>query len=206
MVFHQRIMSSLKIEKVEAHGLYRCTASNKVGQDSRVIFFYVTRKTCTALRFPAASPSLLLLLRLLLLRVAGGLEVSVSPSGEPLEEDRVVLRCKADRLLYDSLAWFRVANVSEAEQVSSVQPCRSLALQETPLAQNLRSNLEGTNVTLELPMPNASRKDEGLYACQVKNVKTQETTCLLRRLSLKSERNLSYISMDKREKWDFYCS
>lgn len=126
--------------------------------------------------------------------------MSVSPSGEPLEEDRVVLRCKADRLLYDSLAWFRVANVSEAEQVSSVQPCRSLALQETPLAQSLRSNLEGTNVTLELPMPNASRKDEGLYACQVKNVKTQETTCLLRRLSLQSKRSLS---MDKREKVGF---
>lgn len=136
--------------------------------------------------------SLVLLLRLL--RVVGGLEVSVSPSGEPLEEDQVVLRCKADSLLYDSLAWFRVANVSEAEQVSSAQPCRSLALQETPLSQSLQSNLEGTNMTLELPMPNASRKDEGLYACRVKNIKTQERTCLLRRLSLKSKRNLSSVS------------
>lgn len=118
----------------------------------------------------------------------------MSPSGEPLEEDQVVLRCKADRLLYTSLAWFRVTNVSEVEQASSVQPCRSLALQETPLSQSLRSNQEGTNVTLELPMPNVSRKDEGLYACQVKSIKTQEGTCLLRRLSLKSKSNLSYFS------------
>uniref|UniRef100_H3BW97 receptor protein-tyrosine kinase n=1 Tax=Tetraodon nigroviridis TaxID=99883 RepID=H3BW97_TETNG len=154
----EKSRAPLKIQKAEAHALYRCTASNKVGMDSRIIIFHVTR----------------------------GLEVSVSPSGEPLEEDQVVLRCKADRLLYGSLAWFRVANVSKAEQVSSVQPCRSLALQETPQSKNVRSNLEGTNVTLELLMPNATRRDEGLYACQVKNINTQEGTCLLRRLSLKS--------------------
>lgn len=116
--------------------------------------------------------------------------MSVSPSGEPLEEDHVVLRCKTDKLLYNDLAWFCVANVTEAEQLSSVQPCRSLALQETPLKQRLNSEPESTNVTLELLMPNASRKDEGLYACQVKNIKTQERTCLLRRLSLKSKKNL----------------
>lgn len=115
----------------------------------------------------------------------------MSPPGEPLEEDHVVLRCKADKLIYGDLAWFRVANSSEP--ASSVQPCRSLALLGTPLSQSLQSNMEGTNVTLELPMPNASRKDEGLYACQVKNIKTQEKTCLLRRLSLKSKRNLNLV-------------
>lgn len=192
-VFLQKITSSLKIQKAEAHALYRCTASNKVGIDSRVILFHVTRKACTTLLlFPEIHRSISSWFLLLpFLRVLGGLEVSVSPSGEPLEEDQVALRCKADRLLYGSLAWFRVANVSEAEQVSSVQPCRSLALQETPQPKNIQSNLEGTNVTLELLMPNASRRDEGLYACQVKNIKTQERTCLLRRLSLKSKRNLS---------------
>lgn len=108
----------------------------------------------------------------------------------------MVLRCKADKLIYEDLAWFRVANVTEAEQLSSVQPCRSLVLQETPLSQRLHSNPESANVTLELPMPNASREDEGLYACQVKNIKTQEKTCLLRRLSLKSKKNLSCYLMD----------
>uniref|UniRef100_A0AAQ5YFY5 receptor protein-tyrosine kinase n=1 Tax=Amphiprion ocellaris TaxID=80972 RepID=A0AAQ5YFY5_AMPOC len=152
-----KIMSSLKIQKAQAHSLYRCMAANKVGVDSRIIFFHVTR----------------------------GLEVSMSPSNEPLEEDHVVLRCKADRLIYGNLAWFRVTNVSESEQVASVQPCRSLTLQRRPMPQAVMSTLQGTNVTLELSLPNASRQDEGLYACQVVNIKTKEKTCLLRRVSLK---------------------
>ncbi|XP_032381840.1 vascular endothelial growth factor receptor 2 isoform X2 [Etheostoma spectabile] len=149
----KKIASSLKIRKAEAHALYRCMAANKVGEDSRVIFFHVTR----------------------------GLEVSVSPSSEPLEEDRVVLRCKADRLIYGNLAWFRVTNISESDHFAPVQPCRSLALSRVE-----QSSLQGTNVALELSLANASRQDEGLYACQVENIKTQERTCLLRRLSLKS--------------------
>ncbi|XP_078115837.1 vascular endothelial growth factor receptor 2 isoform X2 [Sander vitreus] len=148
-----KIASSLKIQKAEAHALYRCMAANKVGEDSHVIFFHVTR----------------------------GLEVSVSPSTEPLEEDHVVLRCKADRLIYGNLAWFRVTNISESEHFAPVQPCRSLALSRV-----VQSSLQGANVALELSLANASRQDEGLYACQVENIKTQERTCLLRRLSLKS--------------------
>ncbi|KAG7243784.1 hypothetical protein INR49_008416 [Caranx melampygus] len=153
----KKIMSSLKIQKAEAHALYRCKAANKVGVDSRIIFFHVTR----------------------------GLEVSVSPSNEPIEEEHVVLRCKADRLIYGNLAWYRLTNASESEQVASVQPCRSLPLQQRPLSQAVLSSLHGTNVTLELLLPNASRRDEGLYACQVENIKTRERTCLLRRLSLR---------------------
>uniref|UniRef100_A0AAQ5ZMY5 receptor protein-tyrosine kinase n=1 Tax=Amphiprion ocellaris TaxID=80972 RepID=A0AAQ5ZMY5_AMPOC len=153
------ITKRYNIQKAQAHSLYRCMAANKVGVDSRIIFFHVTRKR--------------------------GLEVSMSPSNEPLEEDHVVLRCKADRLIYGNLAWFRVTNVSESEQVASVQPCRSLTLQRRPMPQAVMSTLQGTNVTLELSLPNASRQDEGLYACQVVNIKTKEKTCLLRRVSLK---------------------
>ncbi|KAM9848527.1 vascular endothelial growth factor receptor 2 [Aulostomus maculatus] len=153
----RKIMSSLRIQKAEAHALYRCMAHNKVGEDTRIIFFHVTR----------------------------GLEVSVSPSSEPIEEDQVVLRCKADRLMYGNLAWYRVTNISESEPLASVQPCRSMSLQQRPLSQAVRSSLRGTNVTLELLLPNASRQDEGLYACQVENIKTGEKTCLLRHLFLR---------------------
>ncbi|KAM3620560.1 uncharacterized protein V6R79_025347 [Siganus canaliculatus] len=153
----KKIVSSLKIQKAESHALYRCMAYNKVGEDSRIIIFHVTR----------------------------GLEVTMSPSDEPLEEDHVVLRCKADRLIYGNLAWFLVANVSEREPLASVQPCRSLVLRR-PLWRGVTSSVQGTNVTLELPLPNASHQDEGLYACQVENIGTKEKTCLLRRLSLKS--------------------
>ncbi|XP_034387508.1 vascular endothelial growth factor receptor 2 isoform X2 [Cyclopterus lumpus] len=161
----KKTASSLKIQKAEVHALYRCTAANKVGEDSRVIFFHVTR----------------------------GLEVSVSPPGGPLEEDHVVLRCKADKLLYSNLTWFGVTNVSESEQIAPVQPCRPWwnvtalgdNLERSPPSRVVLSSLQSTNVTLELSLPDASPRDEGLYACQVENIKTREKTCLMRRLSLK---------------------
>lgn len=114
--------------------------------------------------------------------------MSLSPSSEPLVEDHVVLRCKADRFMYSNPTWFRVSNVSEREQTASAQPCRSLALQPMALPHGGPSNLEGTYVILELPLHNVSRQDEGLYACKVENIKTRDSTCLLRRLSLKSEK------------------
>uniref|UniRef100_A0A669E8Z1 receptor protein-tyrosine kinase n=1 Tax=Oreochromis niloticus TaxID=8128 RepID=A0A669E8Z1_ORENI len=150
----QKITSSLKIQKAEAHALYRCTAANKVGKDSRVIFFHVTR----------------------------GLEVTMSPSNRPLEEDHVILRCKADSLIYGNLTWFRVTNVSKSEQGTLAQPCRSLTLQPTPLSHAVLTPQPVTNVTLELSLRNASHQDEGLYACQVVNIITGEKTCLLHNL------------------------
>uniref|UniRef100_A0A669DTY5 receptor protein-tyrosine kinase n=1 Tax=Oreochromis niloticus TaxID=8128 RepID=A0A669DTY5_ORENI len=153
----QKITSSLKIQKAEAHALYRCTAANKVGKDSRVIFFHVTR----------------------------GLEVTMSPSNRPLEEDHVILRCKADSLIYGNLTWFRVTNVSKSEQGTLAQPCRSLTLQPTPLSHAVLTPQPVTNVTLELSLRNASHQDEGLYACQVVNIITGEKTCLLHSVSLR---------------------
>uniref|UniRef100_A0A669B0L9 receptor protein-tyrosine kinase n=1 Tax=Oreochromis niloticus TaxID=8128 RepID=A0A669B0L9_ORENI len=150
----KKITSSLKIQKAEAHALYRCTAANKVGKDSRVIFFHVTR----------------------------GLEVTMSPSNRPLEEDHVILRCKADSLIYGNLTWFRVTNVSKSEQGTLAQPCRSLTLQPTPLSHAVLTPQPVTNVTLELSLRNASHQDEGLYACQVVNIITGEKTCLLHNL------------------------
>ncbi|XP_054458768.1 vascular endothelial growth factor receptor 2 isoform X2 [Anoplopoma fimbria] len=161
----KKIASSLKFQKAEAQALYRCTAANKVGEDSRIIFFHVTR----------------------------GLELSVSPSSEPLEEDHVVLHCKADKLIYGNLTWFSVNNISESEQITSVQPCRPWwnvtvlknNFERSPPSRVALSSLQGNNVTLELSLPDASPQDEGLYACQVENIKTRDKTCLLRRLSLK---------------------
>ncbi|MEQ2266666.1 hypothetical protein XENORESO_014659 [Xenotaenia resolanae] len=150
----KKFISALKIQKAETHALYRCKTANKVGKDSRNIFFHVTRD----------------------------LEVSMSPSNKPMEQDDVILRCKADNVLYDKLAWFRVANLSKSEHVESTLPCRLLTLQ--PLPQAVMSSLQG-NITLELRLHNASRQDEGLYACQVKNTKTAKSTCILRHLSLR---------------------
>ncbi|XP_021455084.1 vascular endothelial growth factor receptor 2 isoform X1 [Oncorhynchus mykiss] len=153
-----KTVSSLKIQKAKVHALYKCLTSNKAGQDSRIIVFHVTR----------------------------GLELSVSPSREPIEQDQVVLRCKADRLIYGNLAWFRVENEFDTEQVPAVQSCRGLSLSQQPLSQAVLSGLQGTNVTLELPLTNVSQRDQGVYACQVENIKTGERTCLLRHLTLRA--------------------
>lgn len=117
--------------------------------------------------------------------------MSVSPSNEPLEEDDVVLQCKADRLIYTNLSWYHLTNISDAEQLPSVQPCCSLPLPKRPLSQAVLSGLQGTNVTLELLLPNASRQDEGLYVCQVENIKTGERTCLLKHLTLKGKTTIT---------------
>uniref|UniRef100_A0A8C8GXS7 receptor protein-tyrosine kinase n=1 Tax=Oncorhynchus tshawytscha TaxID=74940 RepID=A0A8C8GXS7_ONCTS len=168
LLFHSdtdHTVSSLKIQKAKVHALYKCLTFNKVGQDSRIIVFHVTR----------------------------GLELSVSPSREPIEQDQVVLRCKADRLIYGNLAWFRVENEFDTEQVPAVQSCRGLSLSQQPLSQAVLSGLQGTNVTLELPLTNVSRRDQGVYACQVENIKTGERTCLLRHLTLRGT-NLVNVS------------
>ncbi|CAL8256237.1 unnamed protein product [Merluccius merluccius] len=154
----KKIGSSLKISRAEVHALYRCLATNKIGQDSRIIFFHVTR----------------------------GLELSVSPSSEPIEEEPVVLRCKADRLLYRNLTWFRPAGTFDVERNPSVQPCHSLSLPRQPLPGATLSGLQGAKLTLELPLASVSRRDEGMYACQVENIQTREKTCLLRALTLRA--------------------
>ncbi|XP_035270609.1 vascular endothelial growth factor receptor 2 isoform X1 [Anguilla anguilla] len=159
--FHKQTVSSLKIQKAQVHALYRCIASNKAGRDERVIFFHVTR----------------------------GFELSLWPSAEPQEQADVVLQCKADKLIYTNLRWFRLGG-GEWDWSSApflpVQPCRGLALPPQPLPQALLSGLQGTNVTLDLPLSNLSLRDQGLYVCQVENIKTRESTCLLHRLALRA--------------------
>ncbi|MEQ2197044.1 hypothetical protein XENOCAPTIV_021700 [Xenoophorus captivus] len=131
----------------------------------------------------------------------------MSPSNKPMEQDDVILRCKADNVLYDKLVWFRVANLSKSEHAESTLPCRLLTLQ--PLPQAVMSSLQG-NITLELKLHNASRQDEGLYACQVKNTKTAKSTCILRHLSLRgvilNRNNLTIQRVKKEDSGLYTCT
>ncbi|KAJ8277103.1 hypothetical protein GJAV_G00071510 [Gymnothorax javanicus] len=156
-----KTVSSLKIQKAQVHALYRCVASNKVGRDERVIFFHVTR----------------------------GLALSLWPSAHPLEQGSVVLQCNADKLIYSNLRWFWLGADQWAwgpGHFLPVQPCRGLALPANPLPQAVLTNQGGPNITLDLPLSNLTRADQGLYVCQVENLQTRERTCLLHRLELQA--------------------
>ncbi|KAL6486117.1 hypothetical protein MHYP_G00055090 [Metynnis hypsauchen] len=153
-----KTISTLKIQKAVAHALYRCVASNKVGVEDRVIVFQVTRF----------------------------LNLSVFPSNNPIEQEDVLLRCVVDRMLYSNLNWYRVLNVSNPDNLPATVPCGTLVL--APLTQPNATimGLKGNNVTLDLSLPRASRKDEGLYACRVENADSSEKTCLLHYLRLRA--------------------
>ncbi|XP_018588674.2 vascular endothelial growth factor receptor 2 isoform X1 [Scleropages formosus] len=158
-ITNKQTISLLKIQKATVHALYRCVASNKVGRDERIIFFHVTR----------------------------GLELDILPSKEPIEQDSVVLKCKVDQLLYGNLRWFWLGyNMSHVDDYPPVQSCRSLALPAEPLPQATLSGPRGTNISLVLSIANVSRQDQGLYVCQVENMKTKEKTCLVNQLILRA--------------------
>ncbi|XP_052441858.1 vascular endothelial growth factor receptor 2 isoform X1 [Carassius gibelio] len=153
-----KTISTLKIQKAVDHALYRCIASNKMGIEERVIVFQVARF----------------------------LNLSVLPSSNPIEGEDVVMRCVADRLLYSNLHWYRVTNIANPDASPAAVPCDTLTLSPLHRTSVTISGLQGTNATLELPIPNATLMDQGLYACQVENVGNSERTCLLHNLRLRA--------------------
>uniref|UniRef100_A0A673N708 receptor protein-tyrosine kinase n=1 Tax=Sinocyclocheilus rhinocerous TaxID=307959 RepID=A0A673N708_9TELE len=156
---------TLKIQKAVDHALYRCIASNKMGIEERVIVFQVARECF--------------------------LNLSVLPSSNPIEGEDVVMRCVADRLLYSNLRWYRVTNIANPDASPAAVLCDTRTLSPLHQTNITISGLQGTNATLDLPIPNATLMDQGLYACQVENVGTSERTCLLHNLRL---RGYLYVS------------
>lgn len=115
----------------------------------------------------------------------GFLSLSVFPSSSPIEEENVLLRCVVDHMLYSSLKWYRVLNVSNPDKLPSAVPCASISLAPLTRPNATIATLEGTNFTLDLSLPRASWQDQGLYACRVENADSSERTCLLHNLHLK---------------------
>uniref|UniRef100_A0AAR2IKJ4 receptor protein-tyrosine kinase n=1 Tax=Pygocentrus nattereri TaxID=42514 RepID=A0AAR2IKJ4_PYGNA len=107
----------------------------------------------------------------------------VFPSNNPIEQEDVLLRCVVDRMLYSNLNWYRVLNVSNPYSLPATVPCGTLVL--APLTQPNATimGLKGNNVTLDLSLPRASRKDEGLYACRVENADTLEAPWIVSNLT-----------------------
>lgn len=115
--------------------------------------------------------------------LTGFLNLSVLPSSSPIEGEDVVMRCVADRLLYSNLQWYRVTNVTKPD--APQEACDNLTLSPLHQPYITISGMQGSNVTLDLPIPNATLMDQGMYACQVEIVGTNERTCLLHNLRLR---------------------
>uniref|UniRef100_A0A8C1ZFX6 receptor protein-tyrosine kinase n=1 Tax=Cyprinus carpio TaxID=7962 RepID=A0A8C1ZFX6_CYPCA len=103
----------------------------------------------------------------------------------PIEGEDVIMRCVADRLLYSNMHWYRVTSAANPDASPAAVPCDTLTLSPLHQTNVTISGLQGTNATLDLPIPNATLMDQGLYACQVENVGTSERTCLLHNLRLR---------------------
>uniref|UniRef100_A0A8C1X9X3 receptor protein-tyrosine kinase n=1 Tax=Cyprinus carpio TaxID=7962 RepID=A0A8C1X9X3_CYPCA len=104
----------------------------------------------------------------------------------PIEGEDVIMRCVADRLLYSNMHWYRVTSAANPDASPAAVPCDTLTLSPLHQTNVTISGLQGTNATLDLPIPNATLMDQGLYACQVENVGTSERTCLLHNLRLRA--------------------
>lgn len=122
---------------------------------------------------------------ILFFSLTGFLSLSVLPSNVPIEGEDVVMRCIADRLLYANLRWYRVISVANPDALQAAVSCDTLTLSPLPQHNVTISGLQGSNTTLDLPIPNATMMDQGLYACQVENVGISERTCLLHNLRLR---------------------
>uniref|UniRef100_A0A673M5W0 receptor protein-tyrosine kinase n=1 Tax=Sinocyclocheilus rhinocerous TaxID=307959 RepID=A0A673M5W0_9TELE len=110
----------------------------------------------------------------------------ILPSSSPIEGEDVVMRCVADRLLYSNMRWYRVTSAANPDASPAAVPCDTVTLSPLHQTNVTISGLQGTNATLDLPIPNATLMDQGLYACQVENVGTSERTCLLHNLRLRA--------------------
>uniref|UniRef100_A0A673M167 receptor protein-tyrosine kinase n=1 Tax=Sinocyclocheilus rhinocerous TaxID=307959 RepID=A0A673M167_9TELE len=85
----------------------------------------------------------------------------------PLYKD-VVMRCVADRLLYSNMRWYRVTSAANPDASPAAVPCDTVTLSPLHQTNVTISGLQGTNATLDLPIPNATLMDQGLYACQTR--------------------------------------
>ncbi|XP_030047255.1 vascular endothelial growth factor receptor 2 [Microcaecilia unicolor] len=154
----RKTVSSLVIQTANVSAVYRCLATNKAGEDERVISFPVTR----------------------------GLEINVQPSSKPTERDHVSLQCVADSFTFEDIMWFKLSPGSSQKHQESLQMpvCKNLS---TLLKMNTApAIIMSENMTSELVFHNISLQDQGDYVCVVKDKKTNKHHCLLRHLPVQA--------------------
>uniref|UniRef100_A0A452VKD4 Vascular endothelial growth factor receptor 3 n=1 Tax=Ursus maritimus TaxID=29073 RepID=A0A452VKD4_URSMA len=136
-----KTVSKLVIQNANVSAMYKCVVFNKVGQDERLIYFYVTN-------------------------IPDGFSIKSEPSEEPLEGQDVRLSCRADNYTYEHLRWYRLnlSTLHDAHGNPLMLDCKNVHLFATPLAAHLEEAEPGArHATLSLTIPSVAPEHEGDY-------------------------------------------
>ncbi|NXK86745.1 VGFR3 factor, partial [Formicarius rufipectus] len=156
-------VSKLAIQEANVSAMYKCIASNKVGRDERLIYFYVTT-------------------------IPDGFEIESQPSEEPIEGQDLQLSCNADNYTYENLQWYRLnlSKLHDEEGNPLVLDCKNVHHYATKMQGELRFQPDSNDATLLLTIPNISLNEEGDYVCEVQNRKTREKHCHKKYISVQA--------------------
>uniref|UniRef100_A0A452J0N8 Vascular endothelial growth factor receptor 3 n=1 Tax=Gopherus agassizii TaxID=38772 RepID=A0A452J0N8_9SAUR len=155
-----KTVSKLVIQEANVSVMYKCVASNKVGRDERLIYFYVTN----------------------------GFEIESQPSEEPIEGQDLRLSCNADNYTYENLQWYRLnlSKLHHEEGNPLILDCKNVHHYATKMQGELHFKPDSNDAALLLTIPNISLREEGDYVCEVQNRKTREKHCHKKYISVQA--------------------
>ncbi|XP_036913935.1 vascular endothelial growth factor receptor 3 isoform X2 [Sturnira hondurensis] len=159
-----KTVSKLVIQSANVSAMYKCVVFNKVGQDERLIYFYVTT-------------------------IPDGFSIESEPSEEPLEGQAVRLSCQADNYKYEHLRWYRLnlSTLHDSHGNPLMLDCKNVHLFATPLAASLEEAAPGArHTTLTLTIPRVAPEHEGDYVCEVQDRHSQDKHCHKKYLSVQA--------------------
>uniref|UniRef100_A0A8C8VQA5 Vascular endothelial growth factor receptor 3 n=1 Tax=Pelusios castaneus TaxID=367368 RepID=A0A8C8VQA5_9SAUR len=161
--FLYQTVSKLVIQEANVSVMYKCVASNKVGRDERLIYFYVTT-------------------------IPDGFEIESQPSEEPIEGQDLRLSCNADNYTYENLQWYRLnlSKLHNEEGNPLVLDCKNVHRYATKMLGELHFEPDSNDAALLLTIPNISLGEEGDYVCEVQNRKTREKHCHKKYISVQA--------------------
>ncbi|KAH0629830.1 hypothetical protein JD844_012244 [Phrynosoma platyrhinos] len=181
-------VSNLIIQEANVSVMYKCVASNKVGRDERLIYFYVTT-------------------------IPDGFEIESQPSEELIEGQDLRLSCNADNYTYENLQWYRLnlSTLHDEEGNPMVLDCKNVHHYATKMQGELHFKHSSNYAALTLTIPSISLEDEGDYVCEVQNRENNEKHCHKRYISVHAleiprlKQNLSNILVNVSDSIEMRC-
>uniref|UniRef100_A0A5F8GP28 Vascular endothelial growth factor receptor 3 n=1 Tax=Monodelphis domestica TaxID=13616 RepID=A0A5F8GP28_MONDO len=183
-----KTVSKLVIQEANVSVMYKCVTFNKVGQDERLIYFYVTT-------------------------IPDGFTIESEPSEEPVEGQDLTLSCKADNYTYENLQWYRLnlSTLHDAQGNPLLLDCKNVHLYATRLEGQLSSTPGSRHATLRLALPRIAPDEEGDYVCEVQDRRSHEKHCHKKYISVQAlevpqlTQNLTDLSVNISDSIEMRC-